>query len=53
MKQVTISTPFLTLIVLDFGAIIQKLLVKDKDGKSINAVVGFNAPDKYLEDDKF
>jgi len=53
MKQVTISTPFLTLIVLDFGAIIQKLLVKDKNGNSINAVVGFNAPNKYLEDHKF
>lgn len=53
MKQVTISTPFITLIVLDYGAIIQKLLVKDKDGKSVNVVVGFNAPDKYLEDEKF
>jgi len=53
MKQVTISTPFLTLIVLDYGAIIQKLLVKDKDGKSVNMVVGFNSPDSYLEDNKF
>ena len=52
MKQVTISTPFITLIVLDYGAIIQKLLVKDKYGKSINLVVGFNSPDMYLEDDK-
>jgi len=53
MKQVTISTPFATLVVLDYGAIIQKLLVKDKDGNSINVVVGFNSPNKYLEDDKF
>lgn len=52
MKQVTISTPFITLIVLDYGAIIQKLLVKDKNGKPINVVVGFNSTDKYLEDDK-
>jgi len=52
MKQVTISTPFITLIVLDYGAIIQKLLVKDKDGKSTNVVVGFDSPDKYLEDTK-
>lgn len=52
MKQVTISTPFITLIVLDYGAIIQKLLVKDKNGKSINTVVGFNKPDNYLKDDK-
>lgn len=53
MKQITISTPFITLIVLDYGAIIQKLLVKDKDGKTINVVVGYNSPDKYLEDSKF
>ncbi|MFK7812029.1 MAG: aldose epimerase family protein [Maribacter sp.] len=52
MKQVTISTPFITLIVLDYGAIIQKLLVKDKDGESVNVVVGYNSPDKYLEDVK-
>jgi aldose 1-epimerase len=53
MKQVTISTPFITLIVLDYGAIIQKLIIKDKDGKSINVVVGFNSPDNYIADDKF
>ncbi|TMM53306.1 galactose mutarotase [Maribacter algarum] len=53
MKQVTISTPFITLIVLDYGAIIQKLLVKDKNGESVNVVVGFNSPEKYLEDNKF
>lgn len=50
MKQVTISTPFITLIVLDYGAIIQKLLVKDKIGESINVVVGFDFASKYLKD---
>lgn len=40
-------------MVLNYGAIIQKLLVKDKKGKSVNAVVGFNSTNKYLEDDKF
>lgn len=53
MKQVTISTPFITLIVLDYGAIIQKLLIKDKEGKTFNAVVGHNSPDKYLKDTTF
>lgn len=52
MKQVTISTPFITLIVLDYGAIIQKLIIKDKDGNPINVVVGFNSPNNYLDDDK-
>jgi aldose 1-epimerase len=47
VKQVTISTPFITLIVLDFGAIIQKLLVKDKDGNSTNVVVGKEFPSDY------
>ncbi len=53
MKQVTISTPFITLIVLDYGAIIQKVLVKDKHGKSVNVVAGYNTPNSYLEDKKF
>ncbi|RKN80397.1 galactose mutarotase [Ulvibacterium marinum] len=53
MKQVTISTPFITLIVLDYGAIIQKLLVKDKKGRSTNVVVGSNYPNNYLEDTVF
>lgn len=53
MKQVTISTPFITLMVLDYGAIIQKLLIKDKHGKSMNTVVGFNKTDKYITDEKY
>lgn len=50
MKQVTISTPFITLIVLDYGAIIQKMLVKDRQGKSVNVVVGYDFASKYLKD---
>lgn len=53
MKQVTISTPFITLIVLNYGAIIQKILIKDKVGKSTNVVVGLELPNDYLADDKF
>ncbi len=52
MKQVTLSTPFITLIVLDYGAIIQKVLIKDKEGKPINVVVGFDRPNEYLKDKK-
>lgn len=51
MKQVTIHTDFITLIVLDYGAIIQKILVKDKKGKSTNVVVGLNYPSDYLKDE--
>ncbi len=50
MKQVTISNPFITLIVLDYGAIIQKLLVKDNEGIYTNVVVGFDYPSKYPSD---
>ena len=53
LKQVTINTPFITLIVLDYGAIIQKLLVKDKDGKSTNVVVGYDYPSLYPSDNAF
>lgn len=51
MKQVTISNEFITLIVLDYGAIIQKLLVKGKDGSYTNTVVGYNHPSRYRLDE--
>jgi len=38
LKQVTISNEFITLIVLDYGATIQKLLVKGKDGSYTNVI---------------
>lgn len=52
MKQATISTPFITLVVLDYGAIIQKLLVKDKNGDWHNMVVGKEFPSDYPFDSK-
>lgn len=52
MKQVTLHTPFITLIVLNYGAIIQKLIVKDKDGKPTNVVVGHEFPSDYEYDNK-
>ena len=39
--------------VLDYGAIIQKILVRDKMGKVNNVVVGFDNPLDYLEDSIF
>lgn len=53
MKQVTISNAFMTLIVLDYGAIIQKLLVKDKNGEYTNVVVGYNHPSRYKLDENY
>lgn len=53
MQQVTIKNDFISLSVLDYGAIIQKILVKDKEGNVLNIVVGFENPENYLEDDKF
>ncbi len=53
MKQVTISNEFITLMVLDYGAIIQKLLVKGKDGKYTNTVVGYNHPSRYRLDENY
>jgi aldose 1-epimerase len=52
LKQVTISNPFITLIVLDYGAIIQKLLVKDHEGIYTNVVVGYDYPSQYPDDTK-
>ncbi|WP_019670260.1 aldose epimerase family protein [Eudoraea adriatica] len=52
MEQVTIKNDFISLSVLDYGAIIQKLLVKDKEGKELNLVVGLENPKSYLDDHK-
>ncbi len=52
MNQVTIKNSFISLSVLDYGAIIQKLILKDKDGKDLNVVVGFEEPERYLTDNK-
>lgn len=41
----------MTLMVLDYGAIIQKLLVKGKDGNYTNVVVGYNHPSRYRLDE--
>lgn len=51
MKQLTISTPHITLIVLNYGAIIQKLLVKDANGNMVNVVMGHDNAMDYLTDD--
>lgn len=51
MKQVTISNTFMTLMVLDYGATIQKLLVKGTDGTFTNVVVGYNHPSRYRLDE--
>ncbi|MEM7379918.1 MAG: galactose mutarotase, partial [Bacteroidota bacterium] len=50
MNQVTIKNEFLSLKVLDFGAIIQELWVRNKQGSYTNVVVGFEDPSHYLDD---
>ena len=50
MKQVTIQNESIILVVLDYGAVIQKLLLKDNDGTYTNVVVGLEYPSMYLED---
>jgi len=40
----------MTLVVLNYGAIIQKLLLKDSEGNYTNVVVGYNHPSRYLTD---
>ena len=52
MNQVTIKNNFITLTVLDYGAIIQKMVLKNKAGVDTNVVVGLEEPEKYLTDNK-
>ncbi len=51
MKQVTLSNEHITLIALNYGATIQKVLVKGRDGTYTNVVVGYNHPSRYRLDD--
>lgn len=37
-------------MVLDYGAIIQKLMLKNEDGSYTNVVVGYDYPSQYLND---
>jgi len=52
VNQVTIKNDSISLTVLDYGAIIQKLEVRDNKGKWTNVVVGYDEPLKYLDDRK-
>ncbi|MFS4418287.1 aldose epimerase family protein [Maribacter sp. 2307ULW6-5] len=51
MKQITLSNKVMTLVVLDYGATIQKLLFKGANGEYTNVVVGYNHPSRYRLDD--
>lgn len=50
LKQITITNEFISLTILEYGAIIQKMMVKDKHGKEQNVVVGHGNPEAYLSD---
>ncbi len=53
MKLQTIENDHLRLTTLDYGAIVQELLVPDRYGSRVNCVVGYEDPGKYLEDHRF
>ncbi|QLG46349.1 aldose epimerase family protein [Costertonia aggregata] len=53
MKQVTIKNERISLTVIDYGAIIQKLEVPDNQGRKINVVTSLNKPKEYLSDTYF
>lgn len=50
MKQVTIKNDCISLTVLDYGAIIQKIELQNKHNDLINVVAGFEDPNDYLSD---
>tara|TARA_R110002051_G_scaffold325867_1_gene432537 strand:+ start:69191 stop:70102 length:912 start_codon:yes stop_codon:yes gene_type:complete len=49
LKQITLKNKHIELTVLDYGAIIQKLVVQDKNGQPTNVVLGFENPEQYLQ----
>ncbi|GGD57267.1 aldose epimerase family protein [Muriicola marianensis] len=53
MKLHTVNNEYLQLTTLNYGAIIQELLVPDRNGNLTNCVVGFQDPEDYLKDESF
>ncbi|MGB5700229.1 aldose epimerase family protein [Muriicola sp.] len=53
MQQVTINNAHIRLTSLDYGAIIQKIFVTDKNGNPHNCAVGFEATEDYKTDQRF
>lgn len=53
MKQLSIENEFLSMKVLDYGAVIQELLLKDKNKMHRPLVVGLKNPADYLTDTKY
>jgi len=51
LKQVTIKNDFIEFSALNYGAIIQKIVVKNKNGEDTNVVVGFENPEDYTNKD--
>ncbi len=50
MNQVTIKNRELSLTALDYGAVIQKLMFRDKNGRWLNMVASLDQPEDYLSD---
>ncbi|WP_461532393.1 aldose epimerase family protein [Sinomicrobium sp.] len=49
----TIKNQYISLSTLNYGATIQQLRVKDKNGKDINVVLGLDKEDDYLHDTSY
>ncbi len=50
LQQVTIKNSHLSLTALEYGAVIQKLIVRDKHNNPVNVVASLNDPNEYLKD---
>jgi aldose 1-epimerase len=51
LKQVTIKNSELSLTAIDYGAVIQKLMFRDKNGRWFNLVASLEDPEDYLSDE--
>ena len=50
LKQFTINNGILKLTALDYGAVIQKLILRDKNDQPVSVVVGLEDTKDYLQD---
>lgn len=52
-KSYTLEAPGIKATILSHGAVLQSLLVKDKDGQMRDVVVGFDDPADYVNSRTF
>ena len=53
LEQITLQNQHFKLTCINYGAIVQELIIKDKKGNDTNVILGFKEPENYLNNPYF